>query len=167
MIGWLLASAALVTLLVLLRKYQPAEGPLPYFSREFLLTRGEAVFYQTLRRALPHHLIICPKVRLSDLVNCSGEAWKTGHGSKITQKHVDFVLADVDTTAIALVIELDDRSHQRADRQLRDQFLEKVFVAARIPLLRVPAAAAYDLRLLRAQIAECARDTSVLGAPAA
>jgi hypothetical protein len=150
----ILAVFCLILLVALLRRLQRGEGPLPYFSREFLLTRGEAVFYQTLRRALPPHLMICPKVRMGDLIHCSGEAWKAGFGGKIAQKHVDFTLADSDTTAIALVIELDDRSHQRPDRQERDQFVDRAFAAAGIPILRVPAAAAYDVRALRMQIAE-------------
>lgn len=161
----LIAAVFFLTLLVaLLRKLQRGERPLPYFSREFLLTRGEAAFYQTLRRAVPGHLMICPKVRMGDLIHCSGEAWKAGFGGKISQKHVDFTLADCETTAIALVIELDDRSHQRADRQERDQFVDRAFAAAGIPILRVPAAASYDVRALRAQIAERVKDTTLAAA---
>ena len=45
-----------------------------------------------------------------------------------------------------LGIELDDKSHQRNDRQDRDQFVDQVFKAAGIPLLRVPVKHTYSLQ---------------------
>ncbi|MDB5171323.1 MAG: hypothetical protein JWN51_96 [Phycisphaerales bacterium] len=153
-IALLIGLVLFVALLAVLRKVLGGPGPLPYFSREFLLSRGESVFYHALRRALPGQLMICPKVRLADVINCSGDAWKAGFGGKISQKHVDFVLADLDTTAIALVIELDDRTHQRRDRAERDTFVDRAFAAAGIPMLRVPAAASYDVKALRSQLLE-------------
>ena len=160
-LGLLIAGVFLILLLALLRKLLGGEGPLPYFSREFLCSRGELVFYHALRRAAPEHLMICPKVRLADVIGCSGEAWKQGYGGRISQKHVDFVLADADSTAIAMVIELDDRSHKRADRRERDAFVDQAFAAAGIPILHVPAAPAYDVRTLRIQIAQMVRDGAI------
>jgi hypothetical protein len=49
-----------------------------------------------------------------------------------------------------LEIELDDKSHQRNDRQERDQFVDQVFKAARIPLLRVPVKHNYSLQEVQA-----------------
>src|SRR5688500_11233363 len=74
------------------RRY-PA-GALPYFSRGYLLSKGEAAFFHALRAALPPGLMIAPKVRVSDILKCDGAAWKQGFGGRISQKHVDFVLAD-------------------------------------------------------------------------
>jgi hypothetical protein len=45
-----------------------------------------------------------------------------------------------------LGIELDDKSHQRDDRKERDQFIDQVFKAAGIPLLRVPVKHTYSLQ---------------------
>jgi hypothetical protein len=167
--GQMIATAAAIffvaLLVALLVKLFGGRGPLPYFSQEFLVTRGEHVFYSALRRAVPDHLIICPKVRMCDLIGCSGEGWKAGYGAKISQKHIDFTLADADTTAIALAIELDDRSHRRPDRIERDEFVDRAFATAGIPMLRVPAAPAYDVRTLRKQIAELVEDTTLAGSP--
>jgi hypothetical protein len=157
------AIAFLIVLFLLMRRMGTGEAPLPYYSQEFLLSRGETAFYHTLRRAMPAHLMIFMKVRLSDIIGCSGEAWKAGYGAKISQKHVDFVLADADTTAIALVIELDDRTHQRAARQERDAFVDRALAAAGIPILRVATASTYDVRALRNQIAGLVRDTAAVG----
>ena len=41
-------------------------------------------------------------------------------------------------------VELDDASHARPDRQDRDEFVDQVFEAAGLPLLRVRAAASYS-----------------------
>ncbi|MDD5369401.1 MAG: DUF2726 domain-containing protein, partial [Anaerolineaceae bacterium] len=41
-------------------------------------------------------------------------------------------------------IELDDRSHERADRVERDEFVDQVFAAANLPLVRIPARAGYS-----------------------
>jgi len=53
-----------------------------------------------------------------------------------------------------LAIELDDKSHQRKDRQERDAFVDEVFRAAGLPLVHIPAAKGYQVdevrQLLRA-----------------
>ena len=89
------------------------------------------------------------KVRLADVLDCSSAAKQQGYFAKVSQKHLDFVLYDVVTTRILAAIELDDRSHQRRDRQRRDQFLEEAMSTAGVSLLRSPAAAHYDSRKLR------------------
>jgi hypothetical protein len=128
-------------------------GGLPYFSKEFLLSKGELAFYDVLRRSVPPGIGISMKVRLADVIGCSGAAWKEGYGGKITQKHLDFVLFDIETTRIVAAVELDDRSHRRADRQERDGFLEQAMAAAGVRIVRVSAAASYDARRLRELIA--------------
>src|SRR5688500_7169560 len=111
-------------------------------------------FYRVLVRALPPGLVICPKVRLADLINCPGDAWRQGFGGRISGKHVDFVLADADTLAIRMAIELDDRSHERPDRRERDAFVDQALQAARIPVVRFPAAAQYDVRKITHRLDE-------------
>ena len=150
----LLAALLLGAVLVvaLRRLAAPGEERLPYYSRKFLLSRGEMAFYRVLVRALPPGVVICPKVRLADLINCPGDAWRAGYGGRISGKHVDFVLADAGTLGIRLVIELDDRSHQRSDRRDRDSFVDRAFEAAGIPILHVRAAASYDVRNLTGRL---------------
>ena len=121
-----------------------SEPELPYVSRETLLTKGEAAFYHALRRALGDRYGISMKVRLCDVLTCSQEAWRQGYGNRIQSKHLDFVLTDHDSTQILAAIELDDRSHGRKRRKERDEFLDAAMSAARIPLIRVPAARRYD-----------------------
>jgi hypothetical protein len=112
-----LLLAAILALLTILRRVTASRypaGELPYFSRGYLLSKGEAAFFQVLRRSLPNGLFIAPKVRVSDLIGCNSAAWKQGFGGRISQKHVDFVLVDEVTTAFVVVIELDDQTLQVA-----------------------------------------------------
>lgn len=67
-------------------------------------------------------------------------------------KHVDFVVCDRARVCPILVIELDDRSHQRDKVQVRDAFIDEVFRSVGLPILRVKAARAYDVLDLRKQI---------------
>ena len=115
---------------------------LPYRLNDKFLTRAEASFFRVLQLALPDGVLLCPKVNLQDLF------WAPPHDytarNRIDRKHVDFVLADAETLRPVCGIELDDRSHQRPDRQERDRFVEGVFAAAGLPLVRVPVSAGYD-----------------------
>jgi hypothetical protein len=49
-------------------------------------------------------------------------------------------------------IELDDRSHNEDDRQQRDAFVDELYRSCSLPLLHVPAQAAYNQAELRAKI---------------
>jgi hypothetical protein len=146
-----------ILLLVAFLRHAARARRLPYFSREFLLTQGEAAFYQVLRKVVPDGLSLCFKVRLCDLIDCAPDARKKGFWSKIAQKHIDFVLVNASDTAIRLAIELDDRSHDCKDRRDRDAFVDGALDVAGIPILRVPAAAEYDARKIRALLDESLR----------
>jgi hypothetical protein len=92
------------------------------------------------------------KVRLADVIYCTDRTWSRGYGQRISQKHLDFVLYDTATTRILLAIELDDRSHEKAHRKARDEFVDRSLDAAGVPLLRVRAAATYHVRWLKSVI---------------
>lgn len=65
--------------------------------------------------------------------------------AKIDRKHVDFLLCDPKILRPLAGIELDDKSHQRGDRQARDEFVEHVFQAANLPLIRIPVRNSYSV----------------------
>jgi len=146
------AAALLLFLWLLARSIRRSTRRLPYFPRDYLLSKGELAFYRVLRQVLPPRLHVSFKARLSDVIGCPGWAWKQGFGSRISQKHIDFVVVDADTTAVRFVIELDDRSHRRRDRQARDLFVDRALGAAGVPIVRVAAAASYDPSRLRDQL---------------
>lgn len=158
----LLAALAVIALAAFVwysRKLVPPQ--LPYYAKEFLCSKGEQAFYRVLMHAVPAGMGLSMKTRLSDVIGCTAEGWKSGWGAKISQKHVDFVVIDPLTTAILLVIELDDKTHRQADRQTRDVFVDEALAAAGVAILRVPAAREYDLEELRDRIEYILRHVSV------
>jgi hypothetical protein len=129
---------------------------LPYQKRPALLSAAELRFYHVLREAVPRGMTVFTKVRLMDLVAVTDKAWPE-FGAPGSGMHVDFVLADANTTAACLVIELDDKSHLQADAKKRDAFKNAALEAAGLPLLRVKAASRYDVGALRSSIASAGR----------
>ncbi len=97
------------------------------YQARYLLTRNEWQQYKKLRELTdPMGLIVCPKVRLLDLVEPrKGEKKYKTLLYKIQAKHVDFVICDQDLH-IKAILELDDGSHDSQDRKDRDEFLDKV-----------------------------------------
>ena len=91
------------------------------------------------------------KVRLLDVVNVPDKAWRE-YGAPASGMHLDFVLADAATTKVRLVVELDDKSHQRPEARERDRFKDNALAAAGVPILRVKVGQ-YNAGELRARIA--------------
>jgi hypothetical protein len=110
-----------------------------YKKREYFLTKHELGFYQRLCEATRNkNLIIFSKVRLADIIEpkSHNSTWQTQF-NKIQSKHVDFLLCDKQYVQPKLIIELDDRSHDRKDRKERDAFVDKALSQAGIPILHV------------------------------
>ncbi len=131
---------------------QETEKPLPYRLRDDFLSPAEASFYRVLHGIVTDRLLICPKVGLSDLFFVARPNENTAYRNKIDRKHVDFLLCDPKTLKPLLGIELDDASHQRARRVVRDEFVDAVFAVANLPLLRIPASQSYDSRAIATQL---------------
>lgn len=117
----------------------------PYNLRDDFLSAAELSFYKVLTTALNGDAIICTKVGLGDLfwVSPKDKTIYRTYTNKIDRKHVDFLLCDPTTMRPLVGIELDDKSHQRADRRERDEFVDGVFKAANLQLVHVPARRAY------------------------
>ena len=129
-----LAIVAIAAFIWFSRRLVPRR--LPYFAKDYLCSKGEQAFYRVLMNAVPPGMGISMKTRLSDVIGCSAEGWKAGYGAKISQKHVDFVIIDPVTTAILLVIELDDKTHERPDRASTDEKKNKASADAGLRLIR-------------------------------
>lgn len=124
---------------------QLQSGPLPYRKAFNLLTRSERAFYQALQVAINPETRIFVKVRLLDLLWLPGGTHdRQSYVNRVMSKHVDFVLCDGANISPLLVIELDDSSHERTDRQLRDAFVDEVLRTVDLPILHVPVRSSYS-----------------------
>jgi hypothetical protein len=126
----------------------------PYHLRDDFVTKAEHSFYMVLRSIVPDTAVVLAKVSLGDLfyVKSSDNSEFRTYTNKIDRKHVDFLLCNAKTMRPIAGIELDDKSHQREDRQARDELVEQVFQAAKLPLIRFPAKFSYSTAELSAAL---------------
>ncbi len=131
----------------------PSHPALPYTRRHYLLSQAEREFFAVLDDVTPPDWHIFPQVRLANLVLVpkGTRNWQS-HFNRVAAKCVDFVICDPDTVSPRLVIELDDASHDRPDRQARDQFVDAVLASAELPILHVRWQRTYDTARLKAQV---------------
>ena len=135
--------------------FRPIEYP--YSVRDDFLSPAELSLYLVLKSEISDWALICPKVNLGDLFFARSRDFgqHRTYTNKIDRKHVDFLLCDPVTMRPILGIELDDKSHLRVDRQERDEFVEKVFEAAKLPLARIPVRRSYSGAELNAFLRKC------------
>ena len=145
----LLAVAAMILAQVLLKRWEgsthvrDSSVAIGYTSKP-LLTEAERRFQHALRPHVPDSVLLCAKVRLLDVLEPPKGKQRQTSLNRVSSKHLDFVLVDVATSRVLVAIELDDRSHERAKRRQRDEFLEAAMRSAQVPLCRIPAATHYD-----------------------
>lgn len=159
-----MSSVVLVLVVVLLcglalaiALYGRGRARYPYEAQPGLFTRAELNFHKALAQAVSGRAAISAKVRIADVLRVKKsrligkKAWWRAF-TKISSKHVDFVLYDLSSGRILGAIELDDRSHERRDRKKRDVFVNRAFEAAGVPLIRVTNARSYDRAALGRQV---------------
>jgi len=128
------------------------KGLLPYERQPSLFTPAERSFLGVLEQAVGNQFRIMGKVRLGDIVKVkSGLDNKARQSAfnKIQSKHVDFIACDPNDLSIQFAVELDDKSHEREDRQDRDAFVDKVMDVAGIPIIHFQAKKAYVVQEVR------------------
>lgn len=119
---------------------------MPYeYTAKPLLTATEQRFYDCLTQITGTRCRIQVKPRLADVFD---HERVNGAFQMISQKHVDFLICRNEDWMPMLGIELDDNSHQRADRKDRDRFVNELFASTGVPLLRLPVEELDDLEKL-------------------
>lgn len=117
-------------------------GGAKYYSHKpNLITTAERIFIQKLSKQLPDNIMVCPQVRMADVLVVSDKVNKKNFKKffyKISSKSIDFVFCDKDTFEIRCCLELDDPTHNRKDRVERDEMVNQAFFDAGMPLIRVP-----------------------------
>ena len=133
--------------------------PLPYRVRDDFLSPAEMSFYHVLSSVVGSRAVICPKVRLADVFFVARPNENLSYFNRIAQRHLDFLLCKPNSMKPVLGIELDDTSHTRSKRKQRDEFVNKVFESAGLPMLRIAAQRSYNTRELAVQVAQYLRFT--------
>jgi len=115
---------------------------MPYAKGNLLTKTEHAFFLILIREALKRQLLVCPKVRLEDIIFVTDKQNRNKYRGYIKSRHVDFVLLDKSCQTIA-AIELDDPSHYTAKAEKTDQFKNELFFTVGIPLIRISTGTDY------------------------
>ena len=140
--------AVIVIFAVLKAKSQGGAGDevWPFYAKK-PLSQPEQVLYFRLIQALPEHIILA-QVQLSRLLGVKKgnnyQAWS----NRINRMSADFVVCNKDSSIVA-VIELDDATHEREDRQAADAKKDKALGAAGVQIVRWQAKAIPDLATIQ------------------
>ncbi len=144
------AFLTLLLAIIFLTRMWAGSGKLPYEKRPRLVTKAELRFYKSLMKAVQDDWEIFAMVRIADILVVKKDTPKRRTWlNKILAKHIDFVLCDPGSLEVRVAIELDDSSHQRKDRQERDEFVDHAFESAGLPLIRFPVKSSYHSREIR------------------
>ena len=129
------------------------------------MSPAEANFYRVLIKVVGDRGHVLAQVSLRQLLYLPGSnksnpgraAWQ----NKIAARSVDFLVCHSSTLRPLVVIELDEETHTKPERQTRDEEVEAVLRAAGLPLLRVLADRSYDTRELDATLAPYLMDSGL------
>jgi hypothetical protein len=118
------------------------------YRRKPLLTPWERSALQMLAAQIPPGHYICPQVRLADMlsIHARNRAGYLRARNCVVAKSVDFVIVDIVSGNPVLVVELDDKSHAREDRQERDVLVNAVLREAGIAVARFRPKQRIDIR---------------------
>lgn len=126
-----------------------------YQIRGALLTPSEIKFYRALKQAVGDQFIIFGKVRVADILipenGLNKSHWQRAF-NKISAKHFDFVLCNLEDLTVEAVIELDDKSHQKSSRIKRDNFLNQAAQSSGLKMLRFVVKPSYSISEIKSKI---------------
>jgi hypothetical protein len=143
---WLVITAAAIVVAAMLFLVLWARRPLR-FQRAAILTRNEMEFYGRIRTALPH-LNVFPQLSMAAVIRPKESGKRYGRAfAKICAKRIDFTICDESLNVIC-VIELDDRTHDKAKDAERDAMVS----SAGIRTIRYESRAKPDPAKIRSDV---------------
>lgn len=154
---YIVGFLVLVIITFLAERFISSFPSYPYEKRNSLFSHAERSFLRILEGCVGRQYRIFCKVRLADIIDTKGSLSSKKEKiafSRISYKHVDFVLCDPISLNVIGIIELDDRSHDLPDRRKRDEFVDRALEAAGVPILHIKVQRSYDTNELRDLINE-------------
>ncbi|NMC51966.1 DUF2726 domain-containing protein [Candidatus Kuenenbacteria bacterium] len=117
---------------------QQEEKVLPFRRKDFLLNIPERQFFEGLQQIIPAEYIVFPQIVLSNIIQVTSskkEFWT--YQNKINRKTIDFVIFEKQYIKPIIAIEYDGKTHNRSDRQERDDFVNMALESAGIKSLHI------------------------------
>lgn len=149
-----LVLLGVLVLFLKMRAQKESAGVWPYNARPQVLTAPEQILYHRLVQALPEQIVLAQVQVSRVLVVKKGlsASERTSWTNKIDRLSYDFVVCAKDSKVLA-VIELDDRSHERADRAKTDQKKDKATADAGVRMIRWKTKDLPDVQTIQAALA--------------
>lgn len=152
---WIIGLLVLVALVVILFFLLPPSrerAGYSYLKKEYVMSKPEQACFNAFKEIIGEKYYIFPQMHLPTFLEYKTENQGFGAFRHIDEKSVDFVLCDKQTFLPILAVELDDRSHNRPDRQKRDVEVERILKTANMPLLRIEHEDIHDKKELLRKI---------------
>lgn len=112
----------------------------PYKLTQRVFSPKEGYFYRDVRPIADKlGLIVFTKMRLADLLYIpKGTENEKSWFNRIKAKHIDFIFVD-SNYKVRLLVEIDDQTHNRSDRQARDEEVDEIFRQQGLEVLHLRA----------------------------
>lgn len=157
--SWILLVVVVLVILVVLAALKSKAGSsgtigFPYQPAKALFSAAERSFLGVLDQAVGSEYRVLGKVRVADIAAVKpglGSSARQGALNRVAAKHFDFVVCRSGDLSVVCAVELNDKSHSSQKAQARDELLASVCRAINLPLLTVPAKAAYSPEEVRSQ----------------
>lgn len=131
------------------------------YEKASVMTPGELRFYKVITYLFKDEYYILAQVRLANVVKIKDKYFVWKRFNLLGSKCVDFVLVDKQTGESKLVIELDDRSHDKPERNKRDRFVDRVLKESNVPVLHKRYEKYYENSKLKAEVLSCLSTSQV------
>lgn len=112
----------------------------PYKLTQRIFSPKEGYFYRDVSPIADKlGLIVFTKMRVADLLYIpKGTENEKAWFNRIKAKHIDFILVD-SNYKVRLLVEVDDSTHNRSDRQARDEEVDEMFRQQGLEVLHLRA----------------------------
>jgi hypothetical protein len=125
------------------RKYLAEDSA--YTKKQYFMTPAEHHIFGQLQKIAGEKYHVFPQVHYSKIMYAEGQQnFHNPWFNKIDRKSADFVLFDKHDISPILVIEHDDKTHNRKDRIERDDFVDHALEKSGIPIVHVRPFASED-----------------------
>ncbi len=140
------AVALIVCVAALARKEELTTAR--YARKKSLLTPCEIEFLQALKRIEANRCEVLYQVALVSVID---KKTQTAYRNELF-RIIDYAFVDRRTYAPLLLVELNDSSHLRADRKLRDEKVAEICRKAKMPLVTFTVEESRDFALVKKRI---------------
>jgi hypothetical protein len=158
MFAFIIIVLILLLLAFFVLKVKSAGGnDFPYQKAKALFSPAERSFLGVIDQVVGTEFRVFGKVRIADVATVktmsNRSAWQKAF-NRISAKHFDFIICRSSDLSIVCAVELNDKSHQKNSRKLRDEFVAGVCNSISVPLVEINAQASYSIQELKERFSE-------------